>query len=391
MKILLFWWHFFPDKVGFALAVRGEAFAKYLKRLGNDVLVHSPDYSHTNEKYVFDDADVERVPTIESLRAKHNLAMSILLFPFTLLKLLRKVKEFSPDVIIVSQPSYTLPIQGVIVSKLLGKPCILDLQDIFVQEVKLTTMNFINRLKLYFERIVLKEVDFIFVVLPYMRDVVVETYNIPANKFQILYNGVDSEKFPKADLPEEKREIDLIHMGGPKAYYDTKRLIDAFEKVVELRPNTNLVFTDYTDEGYQKMIKERAESKKLLNNIRFLKQVSRAELMNMLGRSKMGVYTLYNDESSKVVVGTKIFEYLMMGLPIAHIGWKGGNMDRIIEENDVGVIGHNIEEFASSVVDILENTEKIKKLRENARRAISKYDWKNTVPFVYERHVKKFG
>jgi len=333
MNILLLWQYYPPDKMGLALSARGEAFAKYLRRMGNEVRVIAPDFEYTKSSYIHEKTRVDRFQTFESLRVKHNLGESFFLLPFAFLNLIRRVREFDPSLLIVSQPSYTLPFQGLLLARLLGIPCVLDMQDIFAQEREFFPHKARNRLKLLLEGFVFRNVDFIFAVLPGMRDMATESYRIPAEKFEILYNGIDSERFPQVSLDDDQKDIDLVHIGGPRAYYDTMRFIDAFDLIVRKRPQTKLVFTDYIAKGYQKDVREYIEKKGLGKNVDFLGQLSREDVLSLMSRSKVGIYTLYNRSSSRVVVGTKTFEYMAMGLPVAHMGWKGGEMDRLIQEN----------------------------------------------------------
>lgn len=390
MRILLLWQYYPPEKVGFALAVRGMAFAKYLRKAGHEVFVLAPCRSGVRSGKGDSGETVHRIVTYESIREKVPAALAVILFPVALMLLAAKVRRLHPDLLITSQPSYTLPTQGLILARLARVKFVADVQDVFLQDRVLARRSLWHGPKMRLERFMSTHADFVLVVLPKMQEELVKHYGVVADRMEVLYNGIDSDRFPHGSVEKEKT-IDLLHLGSPRAYYDTLRLLDAFSQICLRRLNTRLVFTDCREDSYTAAVRLRAAQLGVLGNVQFCGQLTREELLEKMARARLGVYTLYADESSRVLVGTKVFEYFEMGLPVAHLGHPGGSVGDIVTSWDAGVVAFESEDFADMVVNLLQDEPRLHGLSINARRAAQAYDWRSTVPRTFEICFRRLG
>ncbi|MCK4442916.1 MAG: glycosyltransferase family 4 protein, partial [Thermoplasmata archaeon] len=371
MKVLMIWQFYPPDEVGLALSARGVAICKYLRRLGCEVTVFAPDFNGKSKVYELGGVNVRRIETYDSVRSGSGLLWSLSRIADMQTELMVRAKEVDPDIVIVSQPSYTLPAQALITAKMLSIPCVLDMQDIFAQEVEFFPNELTNSLKIQLEAFVLKNVDSVVTVLPLMREMAIEKYEVDKSKFHILYNGFDSESIPElGSIPREK-DIDFLHVGAPRAYYDSLSLVEALGIMVKSRPQTKLVFVGCDQNPHEQQVRERVENLDLEKNVIFEGLLlSRKGIFELMQRSKMGVYTLYPGHSSRVLVGIKVFEYLAAGLPIAHLGTRRGSMDTIIRRHAAGTSEEKPKDFAKRALSVLDNDSLLGQYSRNALQAL---------------------
>src|SRR5438046_6108342 len=196
----------------------------------------------------------------------------------------------------------------------------------------------------------------------------------------VLYNGFDSDRFPTPVRNSRRSDVELIHAGSPRVYYDSLRLIKAFERICNRRPHTRLVFTDCRENPYVASTRLKVEQLRLDKNVEFRGQLPREELLKLMSEARIGIYSLYPEESSRVLVGTKVFEYFAMGLPVAYLGHPGGSVDDLLQDTAAGIIAHDESSFADRVVGLLEDPGKREVLSRNARRAAERYDWNKSIP-----------
>jgi len=380
MRILLFWQHYPPEELGRALSVRGVAFVKFLRRHGHDVTVIAPGRSKVPPGASESGESIQRHVTYESLRQWFPPVLAILVVPIFLFLLALRVKRLKPDVIIASQPSYTLPIQGLLVARATGAKFVMDIQDIYLQDEVFARGSPWRKPKLLLERFVVNHVDFAFVVLPKMLDELVLSYGMDRQRTVVLYNGFDSDRFPTPVRNSRRSDVELIHAGSPRVYYDSLRLIKAFERICNRRPHTRLVFTDCRENPYVASTRLKVEQLRLDKNVEFRGQLPREELLKLMSEARIGIYSLYPEESSRVLVGTKVFEYFAMGLPVAYLGHPGGSVDDLLLETNAGIVAHDETAFADAVIRLLEDSAKLDCLSSNARLAAERYDWNKTIP-----------
>ena len=380
MRILLLWEHYRPETVGRALSVRGAALVKWLRRSGHEVVVIAPVHSAVGSSDSEFGERIKRFVTYESLREWLPTVLAILAFPIFLLLLGLQVRRIGPQVIIASQPSYTLPIQAFLVARATGAKFVMDIQDVYLQDEIFAKGSIWRKPKLMLERFVVNRVDFAFVVLPKMQDELIRQHGMARERAAILHNGFDSDRFPIPASSTQKSDIELIHTGAPRAYYDTIRLIEAFGQICRRRPQTRLLFTDCIENPYVASARLRARQLRLEKNVEFREALPYDQLIKLMSEAQIGVYSLYPEDSSRVLVGTKVFEYFAMGLPVAYLGHPGGSVDDLLQETAAGIIAHDESSFADRVVGLLEDPGKREVLSRNARRAAERYDWNKTIP-----------
>lgn len=388
----MFWEFYPPDSKGVALWIRGVAFSKYLKRLGCEVVVFAPDFDGKSSEYVHEGVPVKRVETYDSARQKGGAVPAMTKLTKIQLDLVSFARQVSPDLVVVSQPSYSLPAQALAVARMLSVPCVIDMQDIFAQDVEFSPNRLRNAMKKRLEAFVLRNSDHVVTVLPTMRDMAIERYGLDRTKFHILYNGFDSEMLPEGSPSSDQKDIDLLNLGAPRLYNDSLTLIDALAIVAESKPDIKLVFTGCIRDWFEKEVRERVKTLGLDSNVDFLGHIpSRVGVFELMNRARMGVFSLYPRKSSKVMVGTKFFEYMAFGLPVAHLGIESGTSDVLVRKHKMGISASDAASFAKEVLTALGDDAMLDEYAKNAREASANYDWKRAVPIMYEDVLLKLS
>ena len=381
MRILLLWPFFHPDPSGIACAIRGEAFAKYLNKKDVEIFVLVPEKNEVSkDRVVYEGCIVDRVKTYHTIGESHSFILSLLYLPLSVITLIRKVKKIRPNLIIASTPGPFLSFEGLLVAKFLNIPFVFFMADSW-HLTRHSHKGFIRtKIKMFIERLCAINADIIFTVTPTLREIISKGYNIPSDNIEIIYSGVDLEHCPRI---ERSGVVDLIHLGSPRIYYDTVRLIDAFSIINSNLPHTNLKFIGCTDENYVKEIKKYVGKKGLSEKVDFLSAISHEKVPFELSKAKIGVISLIDLPEYTSAIGVKVFEYMAAGLPTAYLGPSESEQERLITENSMGIYASNPIEFAEKVTYLLQNKMLMDKMGENGRESISKYDWKTHVENLY--------
>lgn len=385
IKILLLWPYFYPQTFGVACANRGQAFVKYFKKKGVDVHVIAPEKKDAKEIIEYESCIVERIKTYNTVGESYPFFVSLLYLPVSVVRLIWKIKKIKPDLIMASTPGPFMPFEGLIVAKYLKIPFIFDMQDSWHLSRFSHTGAIRNTIKMYLEGLCAIHANIVFSVTPTYRKTISTGYNIPIKKIELVYNGVDFKAFPK----EEKIEIiDLIHLGSPRGYYDTLRLIEAFSIIVRSLPKIRIKFLGCTDEDYVYKIRKFAEEKGVSKNIEFASHMPYENVPYELNKAKIGIISLIDLPEYKSAVGVKVLEYMAAGLPTAYLGPSESEQEQLIKENDVGICATEPDEFAKKVINLLNNIEMRRKMSINARKSIKKYNWEEIINQVFESSIQ---
>lgn len=386
MKVLLFWPYFYPDLSGVACSNRGEAFANYCNKHGINVYVITPKRKNNgNVKIDNIDYSVDRIKTYNTVGESHSFLVSLLYFPVSVIRLIKATKKIKPDVIISSTPGPFMPLEGLIVAKYLNIPYIFDMQDSWHLTRYSHRGTVRNSIKMFLERLCATYSNSIFTVTPSYKKIISEGYNLDQDKLKLVYNGVDLEPFSNI---EKNEIIDLIHLGSPRIYYDTIKLIDAFSIIVQYSPRTKLSFIGCTNENYAQETRKYAEEKGLLDNIEFTPLIPYEKVPRELAKAKIGIISIIDRPEYKVPIGVKVLEYMAAGLPTAYLGPSGSEQEKMIIDNNVGIVASNATDFAEKVTSLMNDKRRRDLMGKQAKCCIKKYTWEKIVTEAIEEYIR---
>jgi len=388
MKILLLWPFFHP--IPKAAAIRGEAFARHLAEMGNQVYVITPrkndnlhiQKDHSRQYYV------RRMRTYDSYSEKHGFIASVFFAPFSLLALRKEIIHLQPDLIIASSPAPFLALEGFLSSRSEHTPFVYDMRDSWHQEEYTHRGMLRNRMKRAIEQWLCREVDLVFCVTESLRGSTVSDYSLPDWKVRLVTNGAEP---PKESNGPSGKSYDLVFLGYPADNRDIPELLRAIAMVSE-RMQIRMLRLGWKDTPEERELRNMIGGLGIEENIFMKPPIPHEEVAGELSKATIGVISLSGEKPLASAIGTKTYEYLAAGLPVACLSrLTKSELRDLIVNNEIGFYSRNSEDFAEKLVDLLSAKNEISRLRENARALSSKYQWKSIVFEAYERHLKDLG
>lgn len=254
--------------------------------------------------------------------------------------------------------------------KKLGKKVIFDSHEDYPKQFldkpylnKLTRL-FLSKLFEKYEKIICNRLDAVVAATPFI-----------AKKFvKINKNTLNINNYPIITKPKniglwknKKNEVCLI--GGISKIRGIEQILEAISYFDDLKINWAGRADDkiYLDE-----IKKHKNWKKI-NELGFL---NRKELTKVLARSKIGLATLLPADNHINALPTKMFEYMLAGIPVIASDfplWK-----KIIEGENCGICVNPCKpkQIAKAINFLFSNPLLAKKMGENGIKAVlSKYNW----------------
>lgn len=175
----------------------------------------------------------------------------------------------------------------------------------------------------------------------------------------------------------------MIHLGSPRIYYDTLKLVKAIEIASKKIPTIRMIFLGADDSNYTNVIRQYVTERNLTQNINFEPPVPHSEIGRQLSKAKIGVHTYSQNNAYRMTVGTKIYEYLGAGVPIAHMGPRGSEVERLIVANNVGIFAASAHDYAEKLVGLISDGDALRQSRKNAIDMASRFEWSKIVHNVY--------
>ncbi len=218
-------------------------------------------------------------------------------------------------------------------------------------------------------------------------DAIIYTTPIVGQRYQnICKNVVSIENYPQLGLFDnsEKSNPDsgtpsVIYLGRVKKERGVKEVILAFREVIKKLPEARFVIVgDVVPHSYELELKKLVADLHLESSVNFSGLVPYQETMKYLGNASCGIVTFLPERNNMACLPNKMFEYMACGLPVI-----ASNFDlykEVVEGSACGIIvdPENVGMIADAIVDMLSNTESLKKMELNGKRAFEfKYNWEH--------------
>jgi glycosyltransferase involved in cell wall biosynthesis len=267
-----------------------------------------------------------------------------------------------------------------LVARLLGAPCVCEVAG---EPVPSWWAAEHSRLRVGLSRrltsLALRHVDRVVVLTEGLRNHVIRTCGVPANRLIVIPSGTDTDLFGLADRAECRRRLglpmdaDLIgFVGSFYRYQGLDTLIDVLPSVQKRRPHAHLLFVGDGEERVPLRI--RAARLGLEQSIIWQGRVPYEEVPNWIGAMDVCVAPFRADRGETSPV--KLFDALACGRPV--IATAIPSVATIFSE-DQGVVlvpPERPEAFADAIVHVLENREWATILGQRGRRFVEEqYSW----------------
>lgn len=265
-----------------------------------------------------------------------------------------------------------------------GKKVIFDSHEDTVEQINdkdyLVIPHLISKLFARYQSIIVRHMDAVIIVSPNFR----ERFEKDTSNIYMITNYPDLKPLPVRDLIKKQ----ICFTGGCSEMWCHERIAEAVSKL-----DCEYIMAGPAEEDYIASV-----IKKGRGHARYIGIVSPSEALKIQSESLLGV--MVNDSTQLMRNGgtmgnTKMFEYMMNGLPILCSDvklWRG-----IVEKYDCGVCVDPLdtESICKGIKYILENSERAQQMGINGRRAVEEeYNWesqKEELRHAYEDIMQNNG
>lgn len=194
-----------------------------------------------------------------------------------------------------------------------------------------------------------------------------------ATRTLVIPNGVDYHLFARA---QQKRPHPptLVYLGKLAKEYGIDISIKGFAQVRNKIPTARYLIIGYDEGQHARYLHSLVDELKLSDSVLFLGQKRYEELPCFLAEADIGVALFRPNELMKYTFPLKVVEYMAAGLAV--VGTKIGETEKLILEAKSGrAVECSSEEFASAVINTLNDSARLAKYCENAKEHARRYDW----------------
>lgn len=297
----------------------------------------------------------------------------------------------SPEM--VYERSYS-PRIGVIMSKILRKPLILEINGILEDEARLLRSHIeynppLESIKKRIRCYLFNSASKVIAVTPGIKEELKNLYNISHNKILVIPNGANTDLFKPIDQSLAKKELGLnqksryvCFVGNFVPWQGVECLIKAAKKIREENKDVEfLIIGDGMMGGkWKSMVKKMG-----LNEIfTFTGQVPSEFVPKYINASDICVAPFVRERNEKIGLSPlKLYEYMACGKPV--VGSNISGVGDLLEGSKTGVsfTPGNYVELSNNILYLLQNDELRKKMGLNGIKLVSrKYSWKVTAKKV---------
>lgn len=189
----------------------------------------------------------------------------------------------------------------------------------------------------------------------------------------VIPNYPTISDFPLPDIKKNNEIPTIIYVGSLTEERGLKKMIKAY-KIVKTKAKANLTIVGgFYDPKLEKWAMN-YDSKYNLN-IDWKGWINYTDLAPEFSNADIGLCLLQDSERYMKAIATKIFEYLIMGLPV--VCSKGHMSDKLIKKGKCGVSvnSSNEKEIANGIVSIIEQKSFKEIANETIKFSRNKYIW----------------
>jgi len=357
--------------------MRAGMIANELAERGHEVVWFSNTFDHYRKKQLFDKStmievkDNYHIYLIHAMGYKKNISIS------RILNHKRIAKKFSkyarnlekPDLIYVSLPTIDYAEEAIKYGTKNNVPVIVDVRDlwpdIFYHNLPKSLSRIGSPYISYLNRKTKKIMNKAFAINSISEDMLnwgLAKGNKEKGKYdKFFYIGYDSEN--------TKVENKLKIVDDNKfniAFFATINNQFDYQKIGELarslyKKDKDIIINICGDGPQMGILKSNLDN---IPNVKLFGWTNKNELMNILIGSKIGLAPYKNTFDFQMSVSNKFAEYISQGLPIALT--SEGYMKKLLEEKECGISTQNMEQMATFILELKNDSEKYQKMSQNA-------------------------
>lgn len=310
-----------------------------------------------------------------------------LLFP----RVIRSIRKFDPEVIVLNYPSVYTGVLGFVVGKLLRKFIVLDFSDLIAQYtihfLNLKKSSFKARLLIFIQNIIVKKSSRIVAPTSFIRNYTL-VLKVNDKKIIVIPNGVDTQFFDPNNY-DGKCIKSKFNLSDTKICVYCGRLdswagIDTLMALCRTfnRENSNIKLV---------VVGSGAKKSEVLKDVVMMGEVSYENVPKILAATDLILVPFPCNEVSHAASPLKLFEGMAMQKPV--IASKVSGIREIITQGENGILvdPDDVDKWFETILFLLNSKSSARRMGENARRtAKEKYDW-SLLAKRYEKVLAKSG
>jgi colanic acid biosynthesis glycosyl transferase WcaI len=284
-----------------------------------------------------------------------------------------------PDVIIASSPQLLVGLAGWWLAFTRQIPFVFEVRDLWPESLGAVgaagERSLLHHALARIAGFLYRRADRIVVVTSAFKDHLIHRWRVPAQKIDVVENGVETDLFApdsaaaagrRTELNAESRFL-VSYIGTLGMAHGLETLLDAAATLQSKAPHVLFLLVG---EGSEKeRIKSLAQSRGLAN-VRFLDQQPREKIPSFISASDLCLVLLKKTDVFKTVIPTKMLEYMSCARPVI-LGVEG-QARQILEDAGAGLAiePENAAAIAAAIIQLDHNRELAKTLGEQGRSYI---------------------
>jgi colanic acid biosynthesis glycosyl transferase WcaI len=284
-----------------------------------------------------------------------------------------------PDVIIASSPQLLVGLSGWWLAFTRQIPFVFEVRDLWPESLAAVgaggERSLLHQVLAGIAGFLYRRADRIVVVTSAFKDHLIHGWRVPAQKIDIVENGVETDLFApdsvaaigrRTELNAESRFL-VCYIGTMGMAHGLETLLDAAATLQSKAPN--VIFLLVGEGSEKERIKSLAQSRGLAN-VRFLDQQPREKIPSFISASDLCLVLLKKTDVFKTVIPTKMLEFMSCARPVI-LGVEG-QAKAILEDAGAGLAiePENADALASAINHLDHNRELAKTLGEQGRAYI---------------------
>lgn len=303
-----------------------------------------------------------------------NLPLNMIQRTWAFFDMMRAVRSQGVKAIVISAHDPLHYVSALTAAKLQQIPVVTDAHDSWLVLGASSSSSLRHRLKQGIEQFAMRSADRIWVPTRGLANLIQMRYRIPSNRLRVVENGVSSRRFQA----ERSRRGDgqlLLHLGGPRAYYDSSTLVRAFREINRHVPEAVLVFLGVRDDAYTQSVRELCSNLGIAERVQFLPPVPPDAVPAFTRRACVGIHTYALDPALAATIGLKVMEYMAAGLPVLHRGPRGGETWTLVERCGVGLCAESEHELVEQAIALLKDSEARTVFERRSQVVAKEFEW----------------
>jgi len=205
--------------------------------------------------------------------------------------------------------------------------------------------------------------------------------SIPPECMRVVYNGVETESFLPREHPAEDGNLKLLYAGVLAYHKGVHTAIEAMEKLAQDpgREGITLSLLGSGHPDYERSLQRMVEENGLVERVRFLPRVARAEMPALLSQFDVLIFPSVWEEP----LARMVQEAMASGLVV--IGTPTGGTPEILEDGETGLLfpAEDASALANRIERLADCPNLRSRLQRNARRiVVQKFDLERMIDEV---------